>query len=145
MTITSRIVGKWMHLSPAQTHDIVVTRDIPIPMPDGVILFADHYASRNGIRQPTILFRSPYGRSGIFGSQSARTYAERGFQVLVQSCRAQQAQVVNSIMHAMSTMMDWQPLNGSSVRTGFLANWSWSVEATSVLCSGLWLLMQALN
>ena len=87
MTITSRIVSRWMHLPPAQTHDIVVTRNIPVPMPDGVILFAEHYASRNGIRQPTILFRSPYGRSGMFGSQSARTYAERGFQVLVQSCR----------------------------------------------------------
>jgi len=87
MTITSRIVSRWMHLSPAQTHDIVVTRNIPVPMPDGVILLAEHYASRNGIRQPTILFRSPYGRSGIFGSQSARIYAERGFQVLVQSCR----------------------------------------------------------
>ena len=87
MTITSRIVSRWMHLPPAQTHDIVVTRNIPVPMPDGVTLFAEHYASRNGIRQPTILFRSPYGRSGMFGSQSARTYAERGFQVLVQSCR----------------------------------------------------------
>ena len=87
MTITSRIVSRWMHLPPAHTHDIVVTRNIPVPMPDGVTLFAEHYASRNGIRQRTILFRSPYGRSGIFGSQSARTYAERGFQVLVQSCR----------------------------------------------------------
>ena len=87
MTITSRIVSRWMHLPPAQTHDIVVTHNIPVPMPDGVTLFAEHYASRNGIRQPTILFRSPYGRSGMFGTQSARTYAERGFQVLVQSCR----------------------------------------------------------
>jgi uncharacterized protein len=85
MSITSRLVSRWMHLPPAQTQDIVVTRDIPIPMPDGVILLADHYASRNGIRQPTILFRSPYGRRGFFGAFSARSYVERGFQVLVQS------------------------------------------------------------
>jgi putative CocE/NonD family hydrolase len=76
-----------MHLPPAHTRDIVVTRDIPIPMHDGAILLADHYAARNGIRQPTILIRSPYGRRGFFGVQSALPYAERGFQVLIQSCR----------------------------------------------------------
>ncbi len=87
MSITSRLVNRWMHLPPAQTQDIVVTRNIPIQMPDGVILLADHYASRNGIRQPTILIRSPYGRRGLFGAFSASSYVERGFQVLVQSCR----------------------------------------------------------
>src|SRR5438876_6693639 len=87
MSITSRLVSRWMQLPPAHTQDIVVTRDIKIPMPDGIILLADHYASRNGIKQPTILIRSPYGRSGLFGAFSASAYAERGFQVLVQSCR----------------------------------------------------------
>src|SRR5947207_14106127 len=87
MSITSRLVSRWMHLPPAQTQDIVVTRNIPVPMPDGVTLLADHYASRNGIRQPTILIRTPYGRSGLFGSFSVRFYVERGFQVLIQSCR----------------------------------------------------------
>ncbi len=87
MSITSRLVNRWMHLPPAQTQDIVVTRNIPIQMPDGVILLADHYASRNVIRQPTILIRSPYGRRGLFGAFSASSYVERGFQVLVQSCR----------------------------------------------------------
>ncbi len=87
MSITSRLVSRWMHLPPAQTRDIVVTRDIQIPMLDGVILLADHYASRNGIRQPIILIRSPYGRRGLFGAFSASSYVERGFQVLVQSCR----------------------------------------------------------
>ena len=87
MTITSRLTDRLMHLPPAHTRDIVVTRDIPIPMPDGAILLADHYTARNGIRQPTILIRSPYGRRGFFGIQSALPYAERGFQVLIQSCR----------------------------------------------------------
>ena len=87
MTITSRLTSRLMNLPPAHTRDIVVTRDIPIPMPDGAILLADHYTARNGIRQPTILIRSPYGRRGFFGIQSALPYAERGFQVLIQSCR----------------------------------------------------------
>jgi putative CocE/NonD family hydrolase len=56
-------------------------------MPDGVTLFADHYAPRSGPRRPTILIRSPYGRRGFFGAFSASPYVERGFQVLVQSCR----------------------------------------------------------
>jgi len=76
-----------MQLPPAHTQDIVVTRDIKVPMPDGVILLADYYTSRNGIRQPTVLIRSPYGRRGYFSAFSASSYAERGFQVLVQSCR----------------------------------------------------------
>src|SRR5437588_9997834 len=83
MSITSRLVSRWMHLPPAQTHDVVVTSNIQVPMPDGVTLLADHYASRNGPRQPTILIRSPYGRAAF----PIRTYAERGYQVLVQSCR----------------------------------------------------------
>jgi uncharacterized protein len=87
MSITSRLVNRWMHLPPAVTPDVIVTRNIPVPMPDGVILLADHYTSRNGIRQPTILIRSPYGRRGLFGAFSARFYAERGYQVLLQSCR----------------------------------------------------------
>ena len=87
MSLTSRLVSRWMQLPPAHTQDIVVTRDIKVPMPDGVILLADYYTSRNGIRQPTVLIRSPYGRRGYFSAFSASSYAERGFQVLVQSCR----------------------------------------------------------
>ncbi len=87
MRVTNRLISRWMHLPPAETHAVVVTRNIQVPMPDGVMLLADHYAPRNGPRLPTILIRSPYGRSGLFGSQSPRSYAERGFQVLVQSCR----------------------------------------------------------
>ena len=83
MSVTSRLISRWMHLPPAETYAVEVTRKIQVPMPDGVTLFADHYASRNGIRQPTILVRSPYGRTAF----PARIYAERGYQVLVQSCR----------------------------------------------------------
>src|SRR6266849_437744 len=87
MSVISRLVSRWMHLPPGETHAIAVTRNIQVPMPDGVILLADHYAPRNGPRQPTILIRSPYGRSGLFGSFAARSYVERGYQVLIQSCR----------------------------------------------------------
>jgi uncharacterized protein len=88
MSLASRLFSRLMHLPPAETHDIVVTRDLQVPMPDGVVLLADHYAPRGGPRRPTILVRSPYGRKGFFGAFfSALSFAERGFQVLVQSCR----------------------------------------------------------
>jgi putative CocE/NonD family hydrolase len=87
MTLTSRLLSWWMRLPPAETHDFVITRDLRVPMPDGVVLLADHYAPRSGPRRPTILVRSPYGRRGFFGSVFALPFVERGYQVLVQSCR----------------------------------------------------------
>lgn len=87
MSFTSRLMSRLMHLPPAQTRTLAVTHDIPIPMPDGVVLLADHYAPRGSSRLPTLLVRSPYGRKGFFGALMALPYAERGYQVLMQSCR----------------------------------------------------------
>jgi len=87
MSFTSRLIGRLLHLPPAQTHNIAITRDIQIPMPDGAVLLADHYAPRGGSELPTLLVRSPYGRKGFFSALTALPYAERGYQVLIQSCR----------------------------------------------------------
>ena len=87
MSFISRIVSQLMHLPPAQTHDIAIKRDIQIPMLDGVMLLADHYAPRGSAKLPTLLVRSPYGRKGFFSALMAMPYAERGYQVLIQSCR----------------------------------------------------------
>lgn len=87
MTLMSRFLGWIGRLPPAVTYDVAVNRDIPILMPDGITLLADHYRPRQGAGLPTILVRSPYGRSGFFGLLFARPLAERGFQVLIQSCR----------------------------------------------------------
>jgi uncharacterized protein len=87
MSFTSRLVSRLMHLPTAQTHDIAITRDIQIPMPDGVVLLADHYAPRSAALFPTLLVRSPYGRKGLFSALMVLPYAERGYQVLIQSCR----------------------------------------------------------
>ena len=87
MSFTSRLMSRLMHLPPAQTHDIAITHDIQIPMPDGVVLLADHFAPRTASKLPTLLVRSPYGRKGFFSALTALPYAERGYQVLIQSCR----------------------------------------------------------
>ncbi|MEU8319132.1 CocE/NonD family hydrolase [Nonomuraea sp. NPDC048881] len=62
-------------------------RDIPVPMPDGVTLLADHYAPAHGRPGPAVLIRSPYGRRGLFGWMYGRGFARNGFHVLIQSCR----------------------------------------------------------
>jgi putative CocE/NonD family hydrolase len=87
MTLASRLVARLLDLPPAKTHDLVIDRDLQVRTPDGVVLLADRYAPRGSSRLPTILVRSPYGRRGIFGALFGAPFAERGFQVLVQSCR----------------------------------------------------------
>ncbi len=87
MTLLSRLLGSALALPPPETRDLAVTRNIAVPMPDGAVLLADHYAPRGGARAPTILVRSPYGRAHFLGVTFGELFAERGFQVLIQSCR----------------------------------------------------------
>ena len=87
MSVASRLISLLMQLSPAQTHKVDVTHDIPIAMRDGVVLLADRYAPRSDIRLPTVLIRTPYGRKGLFSLLNVLPFAERGYQVLIQSCR----------------------------------------------------------
>jgi uncharacterized protein len=87
VTLASEITGRLMKLPAAQTRDLVVERDLQVPMDDGTILLADRWAPRGQSDLPTLLVRSPYGRSGAFGLLFGRLFAERGFQVVVQSVR----------------------------------------------------------
>jgi putative CocE/NonD family hydrolase len=78
-----------MHLIRAETEDVVCERDLPVDMDDGATLLADRWVARTraGQAQPTVLVRSPYGRSGFLGLMFGRLLAERGLQVVVQSVR----------------------------------------------------------
>ena len=86
MSLTSRVVAMLARLPPADSRAISVRRNIQIPMPDGVTLLADRYRAPAGATQPIVLMRTPYGRGGLHAI-AARAFAERGFQVVVQSCR----------------------------------------------------------
>jgi putative CocE/NonD family hydrolase len=86
MTLVSRFMERVMDLPRAETHAVRVERDLRVPMPDGVLLLADRYVPPPPGRA-LVLVRSPYGRRGPFGLLYGRLLAERGFQVLVQSCR----------------------------------------------------------
>ncbi|MGH3633891.1 MAG: CocE/NonD family hydrolase [Mycobacterium sp.] len=88
MNPISYLLQRQLNLPPPLTRDLGVQRDLRVPMPDGVELLANRWAPRDGgDGLPTILIRSPYGRSGPFAITMARPLAERGFQVLIQSTR----------------------------------------------------------
>lgn len=59
---------------------------VHIPMRDGVVLLADHYAPASAAAG-TLLVRSPYGRRFPVSLVFARMYAARGYHVLLQSVR----------------------------------------------------------
>lgn len=74
-------------LPKATTPDVEIRRGIGVPMPDGVTLLADVYRPRGAGPMPTVLVRTPYGRRGFVATVSGRLLAERGLQVVLQSCR----------------------------------------------------------
>jgi putative CocE/NonD family hydrolase len=88
VNLTSHLVQRLFKLPPPITRNVLVQRDLRVPMPDGVTLLADRWAPRvGGDRMPTALYRSPYGRRAMFGLTMGRVMAERGFQVLIVSTR----------------------------------------------------------
>jgi predicted acyl esterase len=124
MSLLSRLIGWTAKLTPADTYDVATELNIQVPMPDGTMLFADHYYPRHSKgKPPTILVRSPYGRSGKLVVFFARPFAERGFQVLIQSCRGTFGSGVSS--------------------PGFQEKWPLLGRATLALFSGQSLLRQA--
>jgi hypothetical protein len=86
--ISSHLIQRMLGLPPPATRDLVIERDLRVPMADGAVLLADRWAPRaGGEALPAALLRTPYGRRGPFGVGMARPLAERGFQVLIQSTR----------------------------------------------------------
>ena len=61
------------------------TRNIRVPMDDGVTLETEHFAPDRARPAPTVLTRIPYGIVGFRGM--AEIYAEHGFNVVLQACR----------------------------------------------------------
>jgi putative CocE/NonD family hydrolase len=86
------LLARALGLRPAE-HPVAVERDLAAAMPDGATLYADRYYPRAPGRYPTILVRTPYGRPsetqllGPVGALSYLLFAERGYNVVVQSVR----------------------------------------------------------
>ena len=86
MTLPSWVFAKIGRLPPALSTEVRIDRDLEAKMPDGAILLADRwFAPATADTDPILLLRSPYGRRqlGVYG----RLFSERGYQVVIQSCR----------------------------------------------------------
>ncbi len=84
MTLLSRLAAHLLRLPPPVNAKVVRQRDIAVPMRDGTVLLADRWSIAGA--GPVVLVRTPYGRGGPF-ALIYRLFAERGLQVVVQSCR----------------------------------------------------------
>lgn len=84
MSVASRFLADAYKL-PKRKCGIVRTRNIRVPMRDGVNLITEHFAPKLPGKHPTILMREPYGLSGF--ATVGELYAERGYNVVLQACR----------------------------------------------------------
>ncbi|MFE3857903.1 CocE/NonD family hydrolase [Streptomyces griseorubiginosus] len=88
MNLSSHLMQRLMHLPPPATRDLTVERDLRVPMRDGAVLLADRWRPASGGDDlPTLLIRTPYGRSGLVAHNMVRPLAERGYQVVALSTR----------------------------------------------------------
>jgi len=71
---------------PAATSSYATTRDIRIPMRDGVDLLADLYEPTGQV-SGTILVSSPYGWNLVGAAMTGGVFACRGYRVLLVRCR----------------------------------------------------------
>jgi uncharacterized protein len=69
----------------AQKYDVVVERDVPAKMRDGVILRADIYRPKAEGRFPVLLERTPYDK--YYGYSFGMKAAARGYVVVIQDTR----------------------------------------------------------
>jgi putative CocE/NonD family hydrolase len=88
--VISRLIARRFGLPAApqrRERRVAVERGVRIPMDDGAALLADVYTPVASGSHPTVLVRTPYGRRGPLGIIFGRMFAERGYRVVMQSCR----------------------------------------------------------
>jgi len=78
--------------SPAAASPHVVTKDVAVPMRDGVVLRADVLLPAESGRFPTLVYRTPYNKESAFreGNTFEKAVA-RGYAVVVQDVRGRYA------------------------------------------------------
>ncbi len=86
------LIARALVLPPAE-FDVSVEHNLSVPMWDGVVLRADHYAPKTYEALPAVLIRSPWGRGWQAAPFSllymfvAQRFAERGYHVILQDTR----------------------------------------------------------
>ena len=69
-----------------RTNEVEVERDVKVTVSDGTVLLADVYHPVGVDDAPTILERTPYGRTN-FASAMGPEFAGRGYRYVLQACR----------------------------------------------------------
>ncbi len=98
MTMSSRLVAVAARLPPVINRRVEVVENMDVTMPDGEVLRTDRWAPAAAAvadgegdddpgdgPAPVVLIRTPYGRRAL--RPVGRVFAERGYQVVIQSCR----------------------------------------------------------
>ncbi|QIN80806.1 CocE/NonD family hydrolase [Rubrobacter marinus] len=154
-SILSQVLERVLELPPARTRKIEVTRNLRVPMRDGVVLLADRYAPEDGgagdaAELPTVLVRSPYGKGGLHSVMYGRPFAERGYEVVIQSCRGTEHSggILDPFRQEAADGLDtlvWlgrQPWAGDVVTTGpsylGFSQWALASALASVPDDGSW-------
>jgi putative CocE/NonD family hydrolase len=70
----------------APTKPVVKYFSVPVPMRDGVRLFANVYLPAEGSRLPAILVRTPYGKGADINA-NYQAFVEHGYAIVVQDVR----------------------------------------------------------
>ena len=86
MSLLSAAAARALGLPPPTTPRFHIERDVRLRAGDGVELLTDLDRPRPVEPRPAVLICTPYGRTGAWGL-FARAFAERGYQVVIQSCR----------------------------------------------------------
>jgi len=84
MSFRSRRLARKAGLPPA-THTFTIDETLRVTLSDGVVLRAARWIPDGEAHAPLVIYRTPYGRRVQPGE--AMLLAERGYQVLVVSCR----------------------------------------------------------
>jgi predicted acyl esterase len=69
------------------TYKVVVTKNVPAKMRDGVVLYADVYRPEANERFPVLLMRLPYDKNLRPRPGDIDYFVERGYVVVVQDTR----------------------------------------------------------
>jgi putative CocE/NonD family hydrolase len=84
----ARLAGMVLFLGVgARAQEIVIDRDVAVPMRDGVVLRADIYRPADGGPYPVLVLRSPYGKQGFH----PEGHAKAGYIVVCQDVRGRYA------------------------------------------------------
>lgn len=77
----------------------ILARDTAVPMRDGVVLRADVWRPANEGRYPTLVYRTPYGKTGTTESAIVQKAVARGYAVVVQDVRGRYASDGNFVAY----------------------------------------------